>query len=235
MAYNARMAEHGGETFGQALKRALRAARINQAELSRRLVIDPGQVSRWATDKAMPHEDTVARIEEELGADLSASFSASVPAHELYVSAPVTGLGRRGLAAHHDAVATVVETTRTHVNSIYWPGNGVRNTSDLIAADIATERNMRALQHSTALLFLQFAEVVRPSGAFVELGIALGRRMKTTLILGADLHQPYMLDGFGGVAASVSFLPKARIYTVNSVDEACDLIEHNGRELLGLA
>jgi hypothetical protein len=43
-----------------------------------------------------------------------------------------------------------------------------------------------------------------------------------------------MLDGFGAVAASLGFLPTARIYHVESVQDAVMLIARNGRELLGL-
>lgn len=234
MRYHARMATQG-ETFGQAIKQALLAAGVTQAGLARRLVIDAGQVSRWVTDKAIPLQKTVERIEEELGADLSTAFRVSTPVHELYVSAPITGLGRRGVGAHHDAVATVVDVAKRHVNSLFWPGAGIRGVSDLVAPDIATERNMKVMQSCSALLFVQFAEIVRPSSSLVELGIGLGRRMKTTMILHADIEQPFMLAGFDGVASSLPFLPRARIYRVHSVDEACDLVDGSGRELLGLA
>lgn len=234
MRYHARMASQEGATFGNALKAALRAARINQAELARRLGIDAGSVSRWANDKAVPHVDAVARIEEELGADLSLAFERSAPAYELYVSAPITGLGKRGLASHHDAVAEVVAAAQHHVNSLYWPGENVRDTTDLVAPDIATEQNLRNMQHCSAFLYLQFAEIIRPSSALIELGCALGRRMKTTIIMHEDVQQAFMLDGFGAVASNLSFLPKARIYRVHSIDDACDLVDRNGRQLLGL-
>jgi hypothetical protein len=84
-------------------------------------------------------------------------------------------------------------------------------------------------------MYLQFSEIVHPSSALVELGFALGRRLKTTLIIKRGLHNPYMLEGFGAVAASLSFLPQARIYSVNSTAEAEALIVRNGRELLGLS
>ncbi|MEZ5341205.1 MAG: hypothetical protein R2706_07095 [Acidimicrobiales bacterium] len=70
----------------------------------------------------------------------------------------------------------------------------------------------------------------------MELGIALGMRHKTTMIVHEDLVQPFMFgNGFGAVAAELDFLPKARIYTVSSVAAACELIDRNGRELLGLS
>ena len=101
--------------------------------------------------------------------------------------------------------------------------------------DIATERNMTALFSCPAYLYLQFTEVMGPSSAFVELGFALGRKMKVTIIVQKGLTSPYMLRGFGAVAAKLKFLPEVRIYTeVESPDEAASLISSNGRELLGL-
>jgi hypothetical protein len=43
-----------------------------------------------------------------------------------------------------------------------------------------------------------------------------------------------VLENFGAVAATLDFLPNARVYRVKSVGDACDLITKNGRELLGL-
>jgi transcriptional regulator with XRE-family HTH domain len=229
------MNAHDYSTFGNALKSAISAARYSQAKLARELHIDPGQVSRWTNDKAIPHADTVGRIEQILGADLSVPFSASAPEHELYIAAPITGLHVDDIGKHNEAVAEVLEAARAHVNSWYWPGEKVHSMSDLTAADIATEKNMQILRNCSALLYLQFYEMVHPSSALIQLGCAMGWRLKTTIITQADLHQPFMLDGFGGVAASLTFLPKARVYRVRSVAEACDLVRRNGRELLGLA
>jgi len=229
------MAEQHDTSFGDALRRALKDARLTQAELAKRLTIDPGQVSRWINGKAMPHPNTVQRIEEILEINLSDSFTDTATDYELYVSAPITALRSNDLAGHHDVVARIITSVAQHVDTIYWPGELVRTTDDLIAADLATERNMKTLAHCSAYLYLQFSEIIHPSSALVELGFALGRRLKTTLIIKRGLHNPYMLEGFGAVAASLSFLPKARIYYVNSVAEAEALINKNGRELLGLA
>lgn len=166
--------------------------------------------------------------------DLSVAFTASSPQYELYVAAPITGLKVEDISSHNTAVDEVVRAASRHVNSLYWPGEMVRATSDLTAPDITTERNMQVLQRSSALLYLQFKEVVRPSGALIELGCALGWRLKTTVIMKEGLDQPFMLENFSGVAATLGFLPNARVYKVRSVGDACDLITKNGRELLGL-
>jgi transcriptional regulator with XRE-family HTH domain len=228
------MGSQDSPTFGQALKDALASANVTQAKLARDLAIDPGQVSRWATGKALPVRQTVERIGEILGVDLHEAFRSSTPKYELYVSAPITGLGEEMVPTHHDQVGRVVESLDSHVNSLHWPGREINGTSDLLAPDIATERNMGVLAHSTAFLYLQFAEVVRPTGSLIELGIALGSRKKTTIIMKRGTQQPFMLQEFAAVAARLPSLPQARVYLVDDVEAACQLIERNGRELLGL-
>lgn len=229
------MAAQAGSEFGKALAAALKKKRYTQAKLAAELHVNPSQVSRWKQGEAVPHIETVGQIEGILDANLSSALEDSLPAHELYLSTPITGLGQKNVKAHHAQVAEVVEVLDQHVNKIYWPGQGIESTKDLEAPDIATLRNLKALEQSAALLFLQFRETHRPSGALVELGLALGMRHKVTMIVHEDVSQPFMFgNGFAGVAAELDFLPKARVYTVPSVAAACELVERNGRELLGL-
>jgi transcriptional regulator with XRE-family HTH domain len=235
LRYDARMPPQGHSSFGDALRAAIRAAGSSQAELARRLDIDPGQVSRWANDKALPHLRHVRRIEQILKVSLADSFAVSTPDYELFVSAPITGLALAAVAVHHHAVARVVAAASQHINGVYWAGETIRSVDELAAPDLATERNMKVLASCHAYLYLQFADIIHPSGSLVEFGFALGKRLKTTLIIQRGLPSPFMLEGFGAVAESLSFLPKARIYSVTSVDEAVALVARNGRELLGLA
>jgi hypothetical protein len=122
------------------------------------------------------------------------------------------------------------------VNDLSWPGSRVKTAVDkqVIAPDIAAAHNMADLVECPAFLYLQFAEVIGPSSALVELGFALGRRMKITIIFRKGLTSPYMLRGFSGVAGRLPFLPDTRIYEEESPDSAAALIAGNGRELLGL-
>jgi hypothetical protein len=157
--------------------------------------------------------------------------------YELFVSSPISAIVSEDIPEHHDAVAKVVAAANKHVNNLIWPGDRIRAVIDrrTAAADIVTERNMKDLVNCPAYLYLQFAEIIGPSSALVELGFALGRKMKITIIVKQGLMSPYMLRGFGAVAAKLSFLPQARIYEVDSADDAASLIASNGRELLGLA
>lgn len=222
-------------SFGEALRAAIRAAGSTQAKLARDLNIDPGQVSRWANDKSVPLRDTVNRIEGILGMSLLDAFAAAVPDYELFVSAPIVGLATDQVAQHHDIVAAVVAAAREHVNNVYWPGQDVRTLQDLVAPDLATERNLKVLANCPAFLYVQFDEIVHPSSALIEIGFALGRRIKTTFVLKQGVQGAFMLRGFSGVAASLNFLPKARVYWMESPADAVDLLRKNGRELLGLA
>jgi transcriptional regulator with XRE-family HTH domain len=223
--------------FADALRQALQNAGKSQAELARELRIDPSQVNRWVNGRAIPQIDNVRRIQAFLNVDLSDSFAKSIPQHELFVSAPISAIATDEIAEHHDAVAMVVAAANEHVNDLIWPGDRIRDFADrrTAAADLATERNMRDLANCPAYLYLQFSEIIGPSSALVELGFALGRKMKVTIIVRHGLTSPYMLRGFGAVAARLSFLPEARIYEVDSPDDAASLIAGNGRELLGLA
>lgn len=232
--YNAVMAAQ--LTFGQALRRAIKSAGVTQAAVAEHLITDASQVSRWVNDKAVPLAKTVSVLEEFLNADLAEAFSASTPSHELYVAAPITGLDDAAIAAHHDSIGRIVDAASGHVNSVWWPGSSIHSKSDLRAADLATEQNLRAMEHCQALLYLQFAEIKGPTGALVELGIALGRRMKTTIICLRGVRLPFMMEptSFAAVAERSKILPAARLYEVESVEAASTLVANNGRELLGL-
>jgi transcriptional regulator with XRE-family HTH domain len=60
------MVTYDQPSFGEALRQALQAAGMSQAELARKLNIDQGQVSRWVNDKTVPHRKAITRIENLL-------------------------------------------------------------------------------------------------------------------------------------------------------------------------
>ena len=106
--------------------------------------------------------------------------------------------------------------------------------NDRGAPDLATETSFEVFASCQAYLYLQFAEIINPSGALVELGFALGRKLKTTMIIRKNLRTPYMFEGFQGVAAKLNFLPQVHIYTVADIDDAVRLIKTDRRKLFGL-
>jgi predicted HTH transcriptional regulator len=222
-------------TFGEALRQAIRNADYTQIGLAHELELDPSKVSRWINDKAVPHSDVMHRIEGILNADLTDSFSAAVPEYELFISAPLIGLEARNVSENQDAIPRLLTVINHHVNSLYWPGERIRAAADIANPDVVTEQNMTALANCSACLYLQFSELQYPSSALVELGFALGRRLKTTVIIKRGLDYPYMLRNFSAVAATLKFLPNVRIYEVGSAEDAESLIKRNGRELLGLS
>ena len=231
LRYNACMAS---QSIGEALAQALAEKHMSNKELADRLHVNASQVSRWVHGAQIPTAENTRRIKDELGIDLASFASASAPHYELYVSAPITGLGTSDVAEHHDRVLSVVAALREQVDSLYWPGEDIRSVDELAAADVATDHNMRALHSSDAFVFLQFDEIVHPSSSLIELGLALGLRKKVTIFFTRTVRQPYMLEGFQGVAADLAFLPKARIYPVDDEAEVIRSILRNGREMFGL-
>lgn len=221
--------------FGEALAKAIEAGGHNQRWLAENLHVNPTQVSRWVNGNALPRVESVAEMERLLHASLLDVLSMPTSEFELFLSAPITGLGPDSIAAHHEQVGRIVEAVGTHVEGVYWPGHDITSTDDLLAPDLATGRNLQALAECKALLYVQLEEVTHPSGSLIELGIALGRKTKTTIFIKRGLAVPYMLvEGFQGVAANSQILPQARLYVVSDADDAIRTINRNGRELLGL-
>ena len=223
------------QEFGIALHEALLVKRMSQAELARAIPTDASQVTRWITGAAKPSMRNQRRIEEILETKLP-NASTITREYELFVAAPVGGLNPDNIDKHHADVAKVLVAARKQVNGIYWPSEGDRTASDRTdVSAIRTERNLRALNECSALLYLQFSEVVNPSSAYIELGYALGRKMKLTIMVKSGLMLPYMLHEFGAVGPGLRFLPQVRIYpNIASAEEAAERIARNGRELLGL-
>jgi transcriptional regulator with XRE-family HTH domain len=228
------------DTFGAALQRALHEAGRTQTWLANEVYTSPSQVNRWVNNRQLPHIDKVRLIEELLQVDLHQAFRRSlrVPEprleYELFVSAPFAELSPEEIAAHRKEVAKVVDAAKNVVGSenVYWLGEQVESLYDLGAADLVTEANLNAFDKCRVCLYLQFAESINPSGALVELGFALGRKIKTIMIIKKDLRTPYMFEGIQGVAARLQFLPAVHLYVVDHVDEAVLLIERFGRQLL---
>lgn len=63
-------------------------ADVTQAALARELRTDASQVCRWANEKAVPHINTVRRIERFLNADLADALAESTPDYELMAWEP---------------------------------------------------------------------------------------------------------------------------------------------------
>jgi transcriptional regulator with XRE-family HTH domain len=232
------MASHGSQPFleaGRALDAALKAAGFTGRDLASQLKVDDSRVSKWRNGHERVPDDKVAPIERLLNADLSALHDAPAAVHyEMYVAAPITGLAPADIEPHHDAIAMILEKVEPLVDGLYWPGREIRSRSDLLAPALTTERNLRVMQHCRAFLYLQFRPLSGPSGSLVELGLALGRQMRTTVFMAPKLEMPFMLKGFEGVAGRINFLPDARVYNDYKPSEAAHFIEVNQRPIFGL-
>jgi transcriptional regulator with XRE-family HTH domain len=71
------MSAQVGPSFGTALREALEARRITQADLARQLNYGAAQVSRWVNERSLPNKQSLRRIEMILMIDLSDSYERS--------------------------------------------------------------------------------------------------------------------------------------------------------------
>lgn len=223
--------------FGDALRTFIEHSDYKQGTLARLLNVSPSTVSRWISGKVTPDREEIERINKMLNSNLGGGDDVEVLRHELYVSAPIVGLASDNrISRHHSKVSEVIASADRYVDNVYWPGLDVLSLAHLKAPDLTSERNLRVLFSAPAFLYIQLEKVTGPTSALIELGIALGLRKRTTIIIRDDLLRPFLLrQGFEGLPSSLGFLPKARLYPVASATAAADLIERNGRELFGLS
>ena len=183
----------------------------------------------------MPPYDRIVEMERLLGCELMAFFQPQANEYEIFLSAPITSIPEELLAKHRSDVEAVADALK-EIATVYWPGEPIHSHDDLLASDKSTSANKRTMVRCHGLVFVQFAESTRPSNCLVELGIALGRRMKTTVFMQKDVSRPAMFRGLDGVAARNDQLPDIRIYgDLANAHEAVKMIRRNGRGLLGLS
>jgi transcriptional regulator with XRE-family HTH domain len=228
------MAAQGRARFHVTLKAAL--GDHKQVWLADRLGVSETTVSRWMTDKTRPLREQAAKAAELLGEpEVLEVFDATKAPYELYLASPISGLRSTEVAAHRDAIEMIATEAETVTNGVYWPGRDIHSKTELAAADIVTRDNLEVLRHCHGLLYVQLADVTHPTGALVELGIALGRQIKTTVMIKRGVPLPFMLRNFEGVAARSPIMPDARVDFVDTAEDVVALIKRNGREIFGLS
>ncbi len=236
LRYLGAMHERTNATIGAMVRDAVKASALEkEGVLAREVGIASSALSKIINGKQELKLDLARKMDRVLGSKLAAAVEAAHKQIDLYVSSPITALGER-LPKQNQQVAQLVRFLRQEGYVVHWPGEKITSTRQLKAPDIATEENLIVLANSSALLYLQFEELVGPSGALVELGIALGKEIKTTVMVKKGLEKPFMLrQGFDAVAKRVGGYPDARIYDVDSVAHAETMIAESGRIMFGLA
>lgn len=197
--------------------------------------VHPSQVTRWFSGRKRPSQDQIQSMERVLGCGLDGMFPSPAPAYELYLSSPITSIPPSKLRSHRAEVEMIAEAVREIVPNLYWPGDVIHSAKDLLAPNRATKRNFERLEDCRGLPYVQMDDTVGPSNCLVELGLALGRRMRTTVILKRDVNRPLMFQGLEAVAQGFKWLPNVQIHEVDSAEDACHLVRANGRSLLGLS
>lgn len=221
------------EAPGDVVRALLDERGLVHGEFARKINATPSAFSKWLAGTRVPSWEAQEAIDKALDLDLSGKWTARSGPKRLFVSAPGEGLRPKDRSEHRQKVEKVVTAIKNQVDVVHWPGSNVLGPEDLGAPGPATKRSLELLNESQALVYLQFSEMVRPTSSLVELGIALGRKMRVTVFIQEGLHQPFMMSNFDGVAARLPFMPDARTYEVKSPDQVVRWIKKDGAHLLG--
>ncbi len=221
------------ETAGEVVKRALSERSMKHLVFARDLDAASSTLSKWLNGTRVPPEKVQEQIDTLLDLDLSGTWGLSSSPSTVFVSAPGQGLRSKDRAEHRDQVLKVVTAIDKVVDTVHCPGSKILGPKDFGAPDVMTKQSMELLAESDALVYLQFAELAGPTGSLVELGIALGRKMRVTIFVQEGLDRPLLMNSFERVAARLSMLPNARNYSVQSPDEVVQWLQNGGRHLLG--
>lgn len=169
-------------------------------------------------------------------------------AYDIYVSSPLTGLvdqkeepgivGRSSdetLAEANSKVGEIVTYLISLGYRVFWPGENITSVTHLKKPHTTTYENLKVLLVTDGFLYIQLNEVIRPTGALIELGIALGRRIKTTLLLSPGVTLPFMLrGGFEKNMERFPEFPDAQVDEVDSVSDIKTRIANTGPAYFGL-
>jgi len=204
-----------------------------QSGVAPKLGVHPSQLNRWANGRVIPDE-ILEVLEDVLGRDDIKSAFATLK-YDLYVSSPITSFSPLDMASHREGVGQVVESIEDIGLRPFWPAGLINSRADLLPPRLATKRNLEILHGAKGLLYIQLLETTTPSNTLVELGMALGRRMRTTIIIGQGIQMPSMFAALEVLGARMPHvLPKVRVIQVSGVDEAVNYVRTSGRSLFGL-
>jgi len=216
-----------GMISGDSLRRALERAGMTQAELARRMHVDPGVVNRWVRGRVPlrgSYAHSAAGVLRERGVTINAD-----PGCRVFLSSPMASLSADGYEqARVDAGSVHEELTRIAA-PVYWPAGEIVAAERFEAPDLATERNLAALRECEAFVFLQTQPVSRPTSCHIELGMAIAMDKPITVFAPSEGDLPYMMRGFDAIAARAGGR-----YRFHLAPDAVRLLQIHGRELLGL-
>lgn len=218
---------------GERLRQLLAAAGMTQAELARRLQLDPGQVSRWCRGRAPLHGDYAATV-VELMRGRGVEVDVMDLSNRVFFSTPMTAL-TDGYVADRAAAAQVYEQLCKVAAPVYWPADHIDSAEMFEAPDLATERNLVALLEAEAFVFLQLRELIHPTSCHIELGMAIARSTPATVFAPSEECLPYTLRRFEAISGRAGFGGRYRFYAIKSADDAVRLLAIHGLQLLGLA
>lgn len=219
---------------GIQLRQWLTLAHMTQAELARHLHVDPGQVSRWCTEKAplrYEYATTIVEILRERGVQAELPQ----PGARVFLSTPMAALDPDDYKRDRDAASSVYEQLCRIASPVYWGAAQIASAEEFEAPDLAVEQNLAALDASDAFVYLQLRELTRPTSAHVEIGMAIASKKPVTVFAPSEDDLPYVLRQFEAISGRAGFGGRFRFYSIRSAADASRLLTIHGPQLIGLS
>lgn len=216
------------------------AEKITQKWLAPRLHVSEGHLSKTLGEDP-PDLAFLAQVADVLGMTLSElSERAGVPIgwrYDIYLSTPFQALTDDSeRSAQRADAAALVAAMRSIDLKVYWPLESVPERSaewESGIEHIAAADNIRAILSSEALVYFQSHALNGSTSALVELGYAMGKQIRTTVMVAGGVQMPFMLRRLDALAAQLSdthdALTKPARMDFATVDEACEAVRTRPR------
>jgi len=202
----------------------------------------PGNVSRWINGRQPISGEGAARLDRaypDFGLHLTGErFStlhkrmrkarAIVPQSkghfDVFLASPMESVrderpdGR--YAAERGMAREMVAALMNHCGftNIFYAGHTIESAADWEAPDSSLEGNIAALRNSDYFVLLALTPPPRPSGVYVEAGLALALGKPSVYFVGSDDSLPWMLRAAN--AHQSPHLPRVSIQQVESLEQA---------------
>lgn len=193
---------------GEEIRSARTMKGLTQKELAEKVSVSNYRISDWENNKAVPLLRHAEALDKILGTRLSdrkeyeSKYEDKPSIYDVFVATPMASISNNHYLDSRKKVERIVHKIRESGLEVYWAGASIDSHEDFEVPDQGTERNLTALKTSKAFVFAYFGDVPPgPSGALVELGIALGLGKPVTIFVTDTYTLPYMMEeGFPRVA-----------------------------------
>lgn len=153
----------------------------------------------------------------------------------VFLSTPMASLSSDEYTAERAAAQVVYLELERIAPPVYWAAAQIGSAAEFEAPDLAVERNLAALSHAEAFVYLQLRELNHPSSCHVEIGMAVAQAIPVTIFAPSEDDLPYTLRHFEAISGRTGVGGgRFRFYATPTAADAVRLLAIHGPDLLGV-